>query len=122
MLPRDGFHEDVIRTKAFEDYIRDHVDSWFSFARRCGLVERMEDLILVSGCTFVTSWAAATFCDKHADEEFSLRSQALSGGGSRFDWKKVGPSVAYRNSHQVLVRSLPHSHIAAYFSFMVLKG
>jgi len=106
VLPHDGFHEDVIRTKVFEDYIRDHVDSWFSFARRCGLVERMEDLILVSGRTLVTSWAAATFWDEHANAEFSLMSQARRGGGARFDWNEVGPSVAYRNSLQALVRYL----------------
>lgn len=109
MLPHDGLHEDVIRTRVFEDYIRDHVDSWFSFARRCGLVERMEDLILVTGRTLVTSWAAATFLDKHASAE--LKSQALRGGGARFDWNEVGPSVAYRNSNQAQVRSL--SHVAA---------
>ena len=55
-LPHGGHSEDVIRTKVFEDYIRDNVDSWFRWSKRRGFpVERMEDLILVAGCTLATS-------------------------------------------------------------------
>jgi len=61
-IPHDGHNEDIIRTKAFEDYIRDNVVSWFEWSRKIGLgVKRMEDLILVTGRTLVTSWAAAAF-------------------------------------------------------------
>lgn len=52
--PHDGHREDVIRLKVFEDYIRDNVASWFDWSQKKlnGLdVERMEDLILVTGCT-----------------------------------------------------------------------
>ncbi|KAH9963606.1 hypothetical protein BC827DRAFT_121102 [Russula dissimulans] len=95
-LPHDGSRSDVIRTKVFEDYIRDNVDSWFAFAQRSRLdVERMEDLILVSGCTLVTSWGAAAFPDNALDAEISLRLR-----GATFDWHEVRPSVAYHNSHQ----------------------
>lgn len=123
-LPHDGIREDVIRTKVFEDYIRDHVDSWFSFAQRLGLVERMEELILVSGCTLVTSWGVAAFVDSINDTEISLRSQVYDGGGAYFDWHEIGPNVAYRDSsHQGQVRSL--GHLAASFTdpfFARLKG
>ncbi|KAI0292229.1 hypothetical protein B0F90DRAFT_1616255, partial [Multifurca ochricompacta] len=72
-LPYDGHREDIIRTKAFEDYIRDHIDGWFAFTQRNRLdVQRMEDIILVSSCTLVTSWAAAAFCDNTVDTEISL--------------------------------------------------
>jgi hypothetical protein len=61
-LPHGAHSEDVIRTKVFEDYIRDNVDSWFRWSKRRGFpVERMEDLILVTGSTLATSWAAAVF-------------------------------------------------------------
>ena len=75
-LPNGGRRLDVIRTKAFEDYIRDHLDKWFSWARNIGLgIECMEDLILVSGCTMVTSWAAAAWA------EISLTSRLVSNVG-----------------------------------------
>jgi hypothetical protein len=106
VLPYDGRDEDVIRTKGFEDYIRDNVDSWFSFARRNNLgVERMEDLILVTGCTLVSSWGVAAFIDNAMDAEFSLKSRHLAGGGAMFDWRIIRPSVVHRDSHQEPVRS-----------------
>jgi len=100
-LPNDGLRRDVIRTKVFEDYIRDNVDNWFAFVQSYMLdVERMEDLILVSGCTLVTSWGAAAFSDRTFGAELSLRIR-----GATFDWQEVHPSVTYHNSHQDLVVS-----------------
>ena len=111
-LPFDGLDEDVIRTKVFEDYIRDHVDSWFVFARRYSLdVERMEDLILVTGCTLVTSWGVAAFVDSALDSEISLRAHVRQGGGATFDWRVIRQAVNYRNSSHGTVRSLcEHRH------------
>jgi hypothetical protein len=97
MLPQDGLRKDVIRTKVFEDYIRDHVDSWFSFAQRRRLdVERMEEIILVTGCTLATSWGNAAFVDSDQDAEILLKIR-----GTVFDWKETRPSVAYHNSRPV---------------------
>jgi hypothetical protein len=113
-LPHDGLREDVIRTVVFEDYIRDHVDSWFSFAQRRGLgVERIEDLILVTGCTLVTSWGAAAFLDSALGAEVSLKTQILNDGRARFDWSEIRPSVAFHNSQQDPVRepSLASPHL-----------
>lgn len=110
-LPFDGLEEDVIRTKVFEDYIRDHVDSWYVFARRYNLdAERMEDLILVTGCTLVTSWGVAAFVDSALDSEISLRTQVRHGGGATFDWRVNRQAVNYRNSSHDAVRSLSADH------------
>jgi hypothetical protein len=107
MLPYDGLHEDVIRTKVFEDYIRDHVDSWFSFAKRNGLgVDRMEDLILVTGCTLVTSWGVAACIDNALEAEFSLTVQLLNGGGATYEWHKITPNVVQADSYRGPVRPL----------------
>jgi hypothetical protein len=90
-LPCGGQRQDAIRTKVFENFIRDHIDSWFTFAQDKHLdVERMEDIILVSGCTLVTSWAAAAFHDNTQDVKISLRSKALDNGGADFRW---GPDI-----------------------------
>ncbi|KAI9450046.1 hypothetical protein BJY52DRAFT_207256 [Lactarius psammicola] len=102
-LPYDGYREDVIRTKAFEDYIRDHCEGWFAFAQRNSLdVQRMEDIILVSGCTLVTAWAAAAFVDSNLDSEISLGCQTL-GGSANFQWhitRQTSQNVAHNNSQE----------------------
>ncbi|KAI9510668.1 hypothetical protein F5148DRAFT_1333231 [Russula earlei] len=99
-LPYDGHRSDVIRTKVFEDYIRDNVVTWFNWARNKGMgVERMEDLILVSGCTFVTSWAAAAFVDSAVEAEISLTVQPFNNGGAHYTWSKIHNMVAHHNSH-----------------------
>src|SRR6267154_2340616 len=69
-LPHGGHSEDAIRTKVFEDYIKDNVESWFRWSKRWGFpVKRMEDLIFVTGCTLVTSWAAAVFDNRNMSTE-----------------------------------------------------
>ena len=105
-LPNGGCRHDVIRTKVFEDYIRDHVDKWFNWAQNNNLsVERMEDLILVTGCTLVTSWAAAAFMDNTFEAEISLASRLLSNLGANFVWGNVRGPVSYHNSRFDPVRS-----------------
>jgi hypothetical protein len=72
-FPHDGRCEDAIRLKAFEDYIRDNVDNWFEWSKKIGLrVAHMEDLILVTGCTMVTSWATAAFLGRSETTQISL--------------------------------------------------
>ena len=91
----------------FEDYIRDHVDRWFNWAQNNKLgVERMEDLILVSGRTLVTAWAAAAFVDNTFDAEVSLASRLFSNFGAQFVWGNVRGRVLYHNSRFDPVRSL----------------
>jgi hypothetical protein len=102
-LPHGGRREDVIRTKAFKDYIRDHVDSWFTWAQDNELdVEHMEDLILVTGCTLVTSWAAAAFDDYTTPvggTTISLDAQKFDRGGAQFLWRDIRGNIEYHNSH-----------------------
>jgi hypothetical protein len=110
-LPHGGRREDVIRTKAFKGYIRDHVVSWFTWAQDNELdVERMEDLILVTGCTLVTSWAAAAFDDYTVPVDdtataISLHAQKFHRGGAQFFWRDIRGNVEYQNSHFEPVRS-----------------
>jgi hypothetical protein len=105
-LPNGGHYEDAIRPKVFEKYIRNQVDKWFNWAQNNELgVERMEDLILVSGCTLVTSWAAAAFVDNTMDAEISLANTTLNNGGARFVWSNIRGHVLYHNSRFDPVRS-----------------
>jgi hypothetical protein len=107
-LPRGGTNKDVIRTKAFEDYIRDHVVSWYTWAQNNKLgVGKMEDLILVSGCTMVTSWAAATFVDSIMDAKISLASR-LDKGETSFVWSNKQGPVMFHDGQFNPVRSPDH--------------
>jgi hypothetical protein len=63
----------------------------------------MEDIILVSGCTLVNSWAAATFLDSGLDMEISLGTKTLRNGGIDFQWRVEGEtstSVERKHSFQ----------------------
>jgi len=64
----------------------------------------MEDLILVSGCTLVTSWAAAAFVDPSMKADISLAVQPSNKDGARFTWSNIHGIVANHNSHSGPVR------------------
>ena len=97
-LSNGGRRKDVIRTKAFEDYIRDNVVSWYTWAWNNNLgVERMEDLILVSGCMLVTSWAAATFVENTMEARISLASRPLNNVAAIFVWTNNQGPVVHHN-------------------------
>ncbi|KAI0265740.1 hypothetical protein BGY98DRAFT_537031 [Russula aff. rugulosa BPL654] len=62
----------------------------------------MEDLILVTGCTLVTSWAAAAFdglmsVDSDAPT-ISLEARESDGGGDQFVWRNIRGNVEYHSS------------------------
>ena len=121
-LPNGGRREDVIRTKVFEDYIRDHIVNWFTWAQKNELgVGRMEELILVTGCTLVSSWAIATFVDNTTEAEISLASRSFSNGGASFVWSNIRGSVVYHNCCYDSV-SFPAQVYSACADFSLLYG
>jgi hypothetical protein len=110
-LPHKGHRKDVIPIQVFKDYIRDNVDNWFRWSKKMKLpVEHMEDLILVTGSTLVTSWAAAAF-DGHImsvdldPTTISLEARKSDGGGAQFFWRNIRGIVEYHNSRFDPVRS-----------------
>jgi hypothetical protein len=46
----------------------------------------MEDIILVTGCTLVTSWAAAAFHGNTRDVKINLKSKTLDNELAEFQW------------------------------------
>ena len=92
----------------FQKYIGDNVTAWFNWAKNSGLpIERMEDLVLVCGCTLVTSWAAAAFDDRTGNAQLSLASRTLNSGGAGFTWSNIRGTVEYHDSQLNPVCSLP---------------
>jgi hypothetical protein len=128
-LPRGGCHENAITTGVFQKYIRNNAINWFSWAQRHGLgVQRMEDLILVSGCTLVTSWAAAAFVDPTLNAEISLESRTLSNGGTDFVWSNIQGPVVHHNSRFDPVRTPAYRDVYSictnipFFLFVIWKA
>ena len=109
-LPEKGRRKDVISIKVFENYIRDNIDNWFRWSKEMMLpVDHMEDLILITGCTLVTSWAAAAF-DGHMSVDsdattISLKARKSGGGRTQFFWRDICGNVEYHNSRFDQVRS-----------------
>jgi hypothetical protein len=86
------------------------VDSWFAWAQSNQQeVERIEDLILVSGCTLTTSWAAAAFVDNTMKAEISLASTTLGDNGkTTFHWSNTQePGLVHHNNSLFDPVSLP---------------
>ena len=109
-LPDKGHCKEVIPKKAFENYIKDNVENWFRWSKEMMLpVEQMEDLILVTGCTLVTSWAAAAFDGRMSVDSdamtISLEARKPDGGGTQFFWRNIHGNVEYDNSRFDPVRS-----------------
>ena len=126
-LPHKGHRKDVITLQVFRDYIRENVDNWFRWSKKMKLpVEHMEDLILVTGCTLVTSWAAAAF-DGHMSVDLdpttiSLEARKSDDGGAQYFWRNIRGSVEYHNSRFDPVRSSGHVLSPwTYVSFIVLE-
>ena len=60
----------------------------------------MEDLVLVSGCTLVSSWAAAAFVYSTMEARISLARRTLGShnGGECFVWGNIRGAVEYHDS------------------------
>jgi hypothetical protein len=117
-LPHGAHSEDVIRTKLFEDYIRDNVDNWLRWSKKGGLpVGNTEDLILVTGCTLAKSWAAAVFdrtTSRDPDAATISLEARMSGGGVQFFWRNSQGSVEYHHCDSVCslrIFSSPRSYL-----------
>jgi hypothetical protein len=66
-----------------------HIDTWFAFARNLGLgIERMEEILLVTGCDRTRSWANIAFLGNQGDSQVSF--------GIRVE--NPGPSITFQFS------------------------
>lgn len=49
-----------------------HIDAWFAFAQKLGLVDQMEEIIMVTGCDLTRSWTNIAFLGGWADARVSF--------------------------------------------------
>ncbi|KAN0136669.1 hypothetical protein V8E53_005439 [Lactarius tabidus] len=119
-LPFDGVKKDVIRTRGFEAYIRQHCDSWLEFAIANDHDVRLEDIILVTGCDLTSSWAMAAFVNP-SNPEISLGVRVSEAGIASFQWAATNqphhnePSQNVLKSHCVFLRGFRAKRILPFF-------
>lgn len=81
-----------------------HIDLWFAWIRKKGLkVDRMEDIILVTGTDITRFWANVAFLGGQADARVSFNVEVVQ---SRINWKfsperKTGAVWNWRPSDEV---------------------
>jgi hypothetical protein len=113
LLPVRAQREDTIARGDFAEWMVKHIDRWFSFAKGLHLgIERMEDIILVTGRHRTRSWTNIAFIESQGllrRDTMKLGVQVSGGPSSHVsvDWKvphelgqgvvsKMGPSGEVR--------------------------
>jgi len=78
-LPVPAQGEDTVAFGDFGKWMIKHIDTWFAFARGLGLeVDRMEDIILVTGRHLTKSWVNVAFTQRRPDAGVSFDVQVSS--------------------------------------------
>jgi len=98
-LPFPAQREDTAALRDFGKCIVRNIDAWFAYAEDLGLgIDRMEDIILVTGCHRARSWVIATFSESQAGAQVSFGAEVLGNSGVGLEWRdarggdlKLGP-------------------------------
>ena len=99
-LPLLSERHDTVARGDFGEWMLENIDTCFKVAEDLGYgIERMEDIILVTGCHLAKSWVSATFSDSRGGSEASFGVRVSSNSGVHFDERnvngrglKLGPS------------------------------
>jgi hypothetical protein len=93
-LPVDARREDTLAKGDFSGWIVKQIDRWFAFARELGLgIERMEEIILVTGCDHTRSWTNVVFFGSQNNEQASFGVKVVYGPPTSINWQPVPDSV-----------------------------
>ena len=111
-LPIPARREDTVAQGDFRRWIVEHVDRWFAFTQRLGLgLDRMEDIMLVTGCHRAKTWANGAFSEGQGGVEASFSVQITSAAaGVGIEWQRScehihgavlnhGPNGIVRRTH-----------------------
>ena len=70
------------------------IDRWFAFARDLGLgIERMEDIILVTGCDHTRSWTNIAFFGSQNNAQASFGVNVVHGPSISIHWQPLPESI-----------------------------
>ncbi|KAH8991266.1 hypothetical protein EDB92DRAFT_688194 [Lactarius akahatsu] len=80
-LPIQAKGEDTVASADFGKWIIKHIDRWFGWARQLGLgIDRMEDIVLVTGTHCARSWTNVAFPGWQEDAQASFRAKVDHNG------------------------------------------
>ncbi|KAH9020579.1 hypothetical protein EDB85DRAFT_518885 [Lactarius pseudohatsudake] len=80
-LPIQAKGEDTVASADFGKWIIKHIDRWFVWARELGLgIDRMEDIVLVTGTHRTRSWTNVAFPGGQGDAQASFRAKVDHDG------------------------------------------
>ena len=93
-LPVDARREDTLAQGDFSRWIVKQIDRWFAFARDLGLgIERMEEIILVTGCDHTRSSTNVVFFGSQYSAQASFGVKVVRGPPISIDWQPLPESV-----------------------------
>jgi hypothetical protein len=78
---------DTLARGTFANCILNQIDRWLTFARKRGFrIARMEDIMLVTGCHLVRSWANVAFSESQSEQQLSFK-VTVDGSGVNVRWR-----------------------------------
>jgi len=99
-LPQLSERHDAVARGDFGKWILENIDACFKVAEDLGYgVERLEDIMIVTGCHLAKSWVSVAFSDSRGGSEVSFGVRTSRNSGVHFDERnvngrglKLGPS------------------------------
>jgi len=89
-LPIPAQREDTIAKGDFGRWIVKNIDQWFAFAENLGLgINRMQDIILVTGRHCAKSWINVAFSEGPRDAEVSFGLQVLGDSHVNIEQRRL---------------------------------
>ena len=96
-LPVAAQRKDTIAMGDFRKWIIKHIDYWFAFAEKLGLgVNRMQDIILVTGRHCAKSWVNIAFYEGLREAEVSFGVQTTGASGLIIEQRQVHGGAVLR--------------------------
>ena len=89
-LPLLAERHDTLARGDFGEWMLENIDACFKVAEDLGYgVERMEDVILVTGCHLAKSWVSVAFSESRGGSQVSFGARVSDSSGVHFDERNV---------------------------------
>jgi hypothetical protein len=104
----------MINGTRIRHYIRQHIDSWYTFAEQvCDYDIKEGNIMLVTGCDHTAAWAVAAFSERSTAVSIDFRGgfDPIASGGLTVsgDWENVGtiehrsgPATSEVDEHELI--------------------
>jgi hypothetical protein len=102
-LPLPAERQDTVARGDYGEWLLRYIDACFQVALDLGCgVERMEDIVLISGCHLAESWVNVAFSENRGGTRVSFGVRTSGNSGVHFDeWNMSGRGLKLGPSGQV---------------------